>query len=217
MERFWDDVLLDTDNHQRSLQMLTFTDKAREMVLAFMDQSGEDRRALRINLTGGSPVAPSFELTLAENSDRGEEDVEIDAGGFMVVFDPGSADQLEGATVDFVNRINESGFEIISATASLPTASLSSVPKGALAEKVRLILDEQVNPSIASHGGQINLVDVKGTEVFMEMTGGCQGCAASRMTLRQGVERMIRQHVPEVTEIHDVTDHDAGENPYFTD
>jgi len=74
-----------------------------------------------------------------------------------------------------------------------------------------------VNPSIASHGGQINLVDVKGTEVFMEMTGGCQGCAASQMTLRQGVENMIQQHVPEVTEIHDVTDHDAGENPYFSD
>ena len=196
--------------------MLTFTDKAREMVLTFMDQSDEDHRALRIHVTGGSPVAPSFELTLAENSDRGEEDVEIDAGGFVVVFDPGSADKLEGATVDFVNRVNESGFEIIPATASLPAASLSSVPKGVLAEKVRLILDEQVNPSIASHGGQINLVDVKGTEVFMEMTGGCQGCAASRMTLRQGVERMIREHVPEVTEIHDVTDHDAGENPYFS-
>ena len=197
--------------------MLTFTDKAREMVLTFMDQSGEDHRALRINVTGGSPVAPFFELTLAENSDRGEEDVEVDAGGFMVVFDSGSADKLEGATVDFVNRINGSGFEIIPATASLPTPSLGSGPKGELAEKVQLILDEQVNPSIASHGGQINLVDVKGTEVFMEMTGGCQGCAASQMTLRQGVERTIRQHVPEVTEIHDVTDHAAGDNPYFSD
>ena len=196
--------------------MLTFTDKAREMVLTFMDQSGEDHCALRIHVTGGSPVAPSFELTLVEDSDRGEEDVEVDAGGFVVVVDPGSAETLEGATVDFATRVNESGFEIIPASAPLPTASLSTVPKGALADKVQLILDEQVNPSIASHGGQINLVEVKGTEVFMEMTGGCQGCAASRMTLRQGVERMIREHVPEVTEIHDVTDHDAGENPYFS-
>ncbi len=196
--------------------MLTFTDKAREMVLTFMDQSGEDHRALRIQATGGSPVAPSFELTLVKDSDRGKEDLEVDAGGFVVVVDPGSAEKLEGATVDFATRVNESGFEIIPASAPLPTASLSSVPKSALADKVQLILDEQVNPSIASHGGQINLVEVKGTEVFMEMTGGCQGCAASRMTLRQGVERMIREHVPEVTEIHDVTDHDAGENPYFS-
>tara|TARA_B100001123_G_scaffold14181_3_gene16149 strand:+ start:7881 stop:8474 length:594 start_codon:yes stop_codon:yes gene_type:complete len=197
--------------------MLTFTDKAREMVLTFMDQSGEDQRALRIHVTGGSPVAPSFELTLAENSDRGEEDVEVDAGGFMVVFDQSSADKLKGATVDFTNRVNGSGFEITPPTASLPTPSSGSVPQDELAEKVQSILDEQVNPSIAAHGGKINLVEVKGTEVFMEMTGGCQGCAASQMTLRQGVERAIRQHVPEVTEIHDVTDHAAGDNPYFRD
>ena len=135
----------------------------------------------------------------------------------MVVFDQSSAGKLEGATVDFTNRVNGSGFEITPATASLPTPSPGGVPKGELAEKIQSILDEQVNPSIASHGGKINLVDVKGTEVFMEMTGGCQGCAASQMTLRQGVERMIRQHVPEVTEIHDVTDHAAGDNPYFSD
>ena len=196
--------------------MLTFTDKAREMVLTFMDQSGEDHRALRIHVSGGSPVAPSFELTLVKDSNRGKEDLEVDAGGFVVVVDPGSAEKLEGATVDFATRVNESGFEIIPAAAALTPTSLGSVTKGALAHKVQLILDEQVNPSIASHGGQINLVEVKGTEVFMEMTGGCQGCAASRMTLRQGVERMIREHVPEVTEIHDVTDHDAGENPYFS-
>jgi Fe-S cluster biogenesis protein NfuA len=77
------------------------------------------------------------------------------------------------------------------------------------------ILEEQVNPAIAAHGGRIELRDVKGTEIYMEMTGGCQGCAMSRMTLRQGVERTIRQAIPEITAIHDVTDHHAGENPYF--
>ncbi len=196
--------------------MLTFTDKAREMVLSFMDQSGEDLRALRIQTSEGSPMAPSFELTLVGGSERGEEDLEVDEGDFVVVVDPDSALKLEGATVDFVDRVNGSGFEIIPSTASISAASSSGVAKGGLAEKVQLILDEQVNPSIAGHGGQINLVDVKGTEVFMEMTGGCQGCAMSRMTLRQGVERMIQQHIPEVTMIHDVTDHAAGESPYFS-
>ena len=196
--------------------MLTFTDKAREMVLTFMDQSGEELRALRIHMSGGSPVAPSFELTLVEGSERGEEDLEVDAGDFVVVVDRDSAEKLEGATVDFVNRVNGSGFEIIPATPSMAAGSPSNVAKGELAERVRLILNEQVNPAIAGHGGQINLVDVKGTEVFMEMTGGCQGCAMSRMTLQQGVERMIRQHIPEVTVIHDVTDHAAGESPYFS-
>ena len=62
---------------------------------------------------------------------------------------------------------------------------------------------------------RINLVDVQDTEIYIEMAGGCQGCAMSRMTLRQGVERMVAQAVPEVTAIHDVTDHSGGENPYF--
>ncbi len=196
--------------------MMTFTDRAREMVLTFMDQGGEDLRALRIQVTGGSPVAPSFELTLVEDSDRVEQDLEIDAGEFVVVVDPDSAQKLDGATVDFVNRVNGSGFEIIPASSTVAAPPSDGVPKGKLASKVQLILDEQVNPAIASHGGQINLVEVKGTDVFMEMTGGCQGCAMSRMTLRQGVERMIREHIPEVTEIHDVTDHTAGANPYFS-
>ena len=197
--------------------MLNFTDRARDMVLSFMDQSGEDICALRIHFSGGSPVAPSFELTLIEQSDRADEDLEIDAESFTVVVDPGSAEKLDGATVDFVNRVNGSGFEIIPAVPSMAAALAHATPKGELADKVQLILDDQVNPAIAGHGGQINLVDVQGSEVFMEMTGGCQGCTMSRMTLRQGVERMIREHLPEVTLIHDVTDHSAGENPFFSE
>ena len=77
------------------------------------------------------------------------------------------------------------------------------------------MLDSQVNPTIAAHGGKIELGDVRDTEIYLEMSGGCQGCAMSRMTLRQGVERMLRQSVPEITAVHDVTDHASGVNPYF--
>jgi Fe/S biogenesis protein NfuA len=192
--------------------MVTFTDRAREMVLNFLEQSDGELHALRILVNGGSPVAPTFELTLVGEEDRTPDDLEVDGGGFRVLVDPSSADRLEGAEVDFVERVNERGFEVTPRPVEVPTEG----PSGALAEKVRSILDQQVNPAIASHGGKILLVDVKETEVFMEMTGGCQGCAMSRMTLRQGVERMIRQAIPEVTAIHDVTDHSQGENPYFT-
>jgi Fe/S biogenesis protein NfuA len=192
--------------------MLTFTDKAREMVRSFMSQSEGELGALRIHVTGGSPVAPSFELTLVDSEDRRPDDVEVDGGGFTVLVDPDSAERLDGARVDFVQRVNESGFEITPVVAQ----NGGRPPSGPIAERVREVLDQQVNPAVASHGGAIVLVDVKDTEVYMEMTGGCQGCAMSRMTLRQGVERMIRQAVPEVTAIHDVTDHSAGDSPYFT-
>jgi Fe/S biogenesis protein NfuA len=192
--------------------MLNFTEKARDMVRAYMEQSEGELQALRIHVTGGSPVAPSFDLSLVGPDDRRPDDVEVDAGGFPVLLDPSSAERLDGAQVDFVQGVNESGFEI---TPVVTHTTGADAPRGAIADKVQAVLDQQVNPGIASHGGQIVLVDVQDTEVFMEMTGGCQGCAMSRMTLRQGVERMIRQAVPEVTVIHDVTDHAAGENPYF--
>ncbi len=193
--------------------MLTFTDRAQEMVLNFMGR-GEDgeAQALRVLANGGSPVAPQFELTLVESQDRTSEDLEMDGGGFRVFVDPESAKRLEGATVDFVQRVNGAGFEVLP-----PKPQVSGEPPtGELAVKIQAILDQQVNPQIAAHGGRIDLVDVQETEIFMEMSGGCQGCAMSRMTLRQGVERMIREAAPEVTAIHDVTDHAAGENPYFT-
>lgn len=192
--------------------MLSFTDRARDMVRAFLDQSEGELHALRIQVNGGSPLAPSFEMTLVGGEDRDPEDVEMDGGGFEVLLDPRSADRLEGATVDFVERVNETGFEIKPAAG----ANGAREPTGPIAERVKTVLDQQVNPAIASHGGRIDLVDVDGTEVYMEMSGGCQGCAMSRMTLRQGVEKMLRQAIPEVTEIHDVTDHASGENPYFS-
>lgn len=191
--------------------MLTFTDRAQEMVRNFISQSDGELRSLRIQIEGGSPLAPAFELTLVATADRDPDDLSVDGGGFEVFIDPRSAERLEGATVDFVERVNERGFEI----RPVAGANGAAAPTGELAERVQAVLEQQVNPQIASHGGRIDLVGVEGTEVLMEMSGGCQGCAMSRMTLRQGVERMIREAIPEVTAIHDVTDHSAGDNPYF--
>ena len=89
------------------------------------------------------------------------------------------------------------------------------IPTGPIADRVRDVLETQVNPAIAAHGGMISLVDVEETDVYVEMSGGCQGCSLSRMTLRQGVERMLREAVPELTAVHDVTDHASGDNPYL--
>ena len=81
--------------------------------------------------------------------------------------------------------------------------------------RVQEILDAKINPAIASHGGVISLIDVKANTVYLQMSGGCQGCASSTATLRLGVEAAIRDAVPEVGEILDTTDHAAGRNPYY--
>ena len=194
---------------------LTFTDKARDMVTSFMDVDEDGLQALRIAVEG-SPFAPNYELTLVEAEARSASDVEVDAGAFTVLVDEASVKRLDGARVDFVETIQESGFQITPDPDAVKDAMDEAGAGGELAERVTEVLDAEINPAIAAHGGVINLVDVQGTEIFIEMAGGCQGCAMSRMTLRQGVERMVSQSVPEVTAIHDVTDHASGDNPYFT-
>ena len=198
--------------------MVTFSDRARDMVLSFLNGEDDGLEALRIQATGDSPLASRYELTLVGAEDIASEDLRIDAGGFVVVVAPDSVAAVQGATVDFVERVNESGFEVrpAGAPAAASSPSEATPPSGELAERIRSILDERINPAVAMHGGAIELADVQGTEVFIEMTGGCQGCAMSRLTLRQGVERMLRDEIPEISAVHDATDHAGGENPYYT-
>ena len=198
--------------------MLTFTDRATEVVRAFLDQSSGELEALRISAQPGSPVAPRFELTLISKDEREDGEMEIEGPGFPVVFKLGDSGRLEGATVDFVERVNESGFEVKTVGQDKEPATTprtAGEPQGDIADRVRAVLDSQVNPAIAAHGGMISLVDVQDTEISVQMSGGCQGCALSRMTLRQGVEKMLRQSIPELTAVHDVTDHASGESPFF--
>lgn len=82
-------------------------------------------------------------------------------------------------------------------------------------EAIAELLEEQINPALASHGGFVRLVKIEGRDVHVEMGGGCQGCAASKATLKYGVENAIRRVAPQVRQIIDVTDHAAGTNPYY--
>ncbi len=192
--------------------MITLTDGALEVVRSSMDKSDGEFTALRISISGGTPLSPDFELTLVGPDDIRETEQKVGVGDLTIVIEEESVPRLEGATVDFIQRVNESGFEV-----SLADTARAAAPalEGPFAERVKMVLDTEINPAIASHGGSITLVGVEDTEIYLEMGGGCQGCAMSRMTLRQGVERMVRQSVPEVTVIHDVTDHSSGENPFF--
>ncbi len=82
--------------------------------------------------------------------------------------------------------------------------------------KIQKVLDQEINPGVASHGGRIELVDYMNKHVYIQMLGGCQGCASSTATLKQGVERILLGHFGEdIAGIVDVTDHEAGENPYY--
>ena len=82
-------------------------------------------------------------------------------------------------------------------------------------DEVEKIIASRINPGVSAHGGKVELVDVKGTSVYLRLSGGCQGCGAANVTLKQGIEKAIRAKMPEVTEVIDVTDHASGRNPFY--
>jgi len=84
-----------------------------------------------------------------------------------------------------------------------------------LRKKLETLFHEHINPAVAQHGGHVEIVDVRGSAVYISFSGGCQGCAASSVTLKQGIEKMVFEQVPEITEVLDITDHAAGTNPYY--
>ena len=96
-----------------------------------------------------------------------------------------------------------------------PAAGAGSATDDALYERVANLFDREVNPMVARHGGRVELIDVQDAVVMVRMAGGCQGCGMADVTLRQGIEAMLQQHVPEVRGVVDITDHTAGSNPYF--
>ncbi len=81
--------------------------------------------------------------------------------------------------------------------------------------KVEEIFRTQINPAVAAHGGQVDLLDVKDNKIYLKMGGGCQGCGMADVTLRQGIEVAILEQIPQIAEILDVTDHGSGTNPYY--
>jgi Fe/S biogenesis protein NfuA len=85
-----------------------------------------------------------------------------------------------------------------------------------LKSRVQELIDSMINPAVAGHGGWVELLDVKDSKVYLQMGGGCQGCGAADITLKAGIERLLKEEIPEIEEVLDATDHASGSNPYYT-
>ncbi|CAA9573433.1 MAG: [4Fe-4S] cluster carrier protein NfuA [uncultured Truepera sp.] len=182
--------------------MIHFTQIAQERVLRFLElQSGQGVTALRVAGTKSEQ-----KLWLVKADDRRDEDYVLTEDGFEVFLDPMSAKQLDGATVDFIEDVMQSGFRVF-----WPSPKWDDP----IAQRVQETLDKQVNPGVASHGGHVALTKVEGDAAYVRLGGGCQGCGAADVTLRQGIEEAITRAVPEIRRVLDATDHAAGTNPYY--
>ncbi|MGH7370976.1 MAG: iron-sulfur cluster assembly accessory protein [Candidatus Methylomirabilales bacterium] len=186
--------------------MLTITDAAKKKVLAILEGEEQKDLALRVAIRGRGPGGFRYELQFVGAGERGAEDTVVKAGGFDVLVDPDSAPNLKGATVDFLDGVTESGFKIDNPN------PLWTDPK---AQAVQEAIDSQINPGVASHGGHVALLDVKDDIAYIALGGGCQGCGMADVTLKQGIEVLLKEAVPEIRQVIDTTDHAAGKNPYY--
>jgi len=203
--------------------VLTITPEARATVLEVLANEAEsDTLALWLEISGEADGAYAYDMYFQAIGDAGEGDVVQPDAQLPVVVPSTSVGKLQGASLDFVTDASgEGGLVVINPnTPTAPTlAGLASIPEIDLSDpfaaRVVSVLEEQVNPSIASHGGRADLVAVEELSVYLRLSGGCQGCGMAKATLSQGIEVILREAIPEIANVVDVTDHADGTNPYY--
>jgi Fe/S biogenesis protein NfuA len=198
--------------------VLTVTEPARDKILELRAQEeAPDTLGLRIEVTGVQGVEYTYDLTFdpVADADVAAGDLIETQGELPVIIPVDSLDALKGATLDLPSSTSN-GLVLRNPNRPDPLSGAHIELSGTTDEKVRQLLDGQINPALAMHGGFAALDRVEGDVVYVTMGGGCQGCAVSAMTLREGIARSIKEAIPEVTEVVDTTDHAMGENPYYT-
>ncbi len=199
---------------------LTVSETALATVLEV--RAGEDDpggTALRVAITGSNMTDFVYALDLVAIAEAADDDVvytQGEHGELSVIVPAGSVEQMTGAVLDVPSNGAAGGLVIKNPNTPDPLAGLDLDLTGELPDKVTAVLDQAVNPALASHGGFAQLVGVDDTVVYVTMGGGCQGCAASAMTLRDGIKTMLMDSLPEITDVVDATDHSAGENPFYS-
>jgi Fe/S biogenesis protein NfuA len=198
--------------------VLIVTAPAQEKILELRSQEDEPQTlGLRIEVTGVQGVEYTYDLTFdpVAEADEAAGDLVEAAGDLPVIIPVDSIDSLRGATLDLPSSGAQQGLVLRNPNRPDPLSGMHIELAGTTEEKVHQLLDGQINPALAMHGGYAALDRVEDDKVFVTMGGGCQGCAVSAMTLREGIARSIKEAIPEVSEVVDITDHALGENPYY--
>ena len=197
--------------------IITISDEALEQILALRDQENVPELHLGLRIAGVGADGFQYETAFLRGDDVDPEHHVEEHGGLPVAIPADSIDNLRGAELDLSSDPAAPGLVLRNPNPATPALE-GDAPielEGTVEERVTQLLDQHINPAIASHGGRASLSGVDGETAYLELGGGCQGCGLAAMTLRQGIETAILHNIPEITEVVDVTDHTAGENPFY--
>ncbi len=192
--------------------MISVSENAANHFEKLIEQQDIPGLGLRLKaLNAGLPSA-DVELTFCEPDELEEDDHQQHCNSFLIYIDQQSYAWLEDATIDFTAE-STGGQLSIKAPGLKGHSPASDAP---LTERVQWLLDTEINPQIASHGGRVGLIEITSDQiVVLQFGGGCQGCGQASVTLQDGIEKNLLEKFPEIKGVKDVTDHEAGENPYY--
>ena len=183
---------------------MSITDPAVKQINDEM-QKVDTLKGVQVIVQATSPLKANYQLELVESPLKGS--IQFEVAGITVFSERKNVSYLEGTIIE----INEEG----DLEARNPQLSISKI-SGSLEDQIQLMLDEQVNPMLASHGGNVMLEGIKDSAAYVRFGGGCQGCSQIDTTVKQGVEVMLKEAIPELVGVFDITDHSEGESPFFT-
>lgn len=195
-----------------SEQLISITESAKEYLRDLIEKQGNPGMGVRIFVE--RPGTPHAECCMAycPPGEQEENDVRFDYEGFHAWVEGKSVRYLEDASIDF--KKDSMGGQL---TFRAPKSRVPDIgPEATLEERINHVLYAEINPSLASHGGNVQLLELTDENVaILEFGGGCQGCSAVDMTLKSGVEKTLKERIPELSAVRDKTDHSVRDNAYF--
>ena len=192
--------------------MIDITEAAQNYFLRLIEQQDDEELALRLSVNQAGTPGASCDLQFCPSGHSMPDDHEQEYSGFSLYVAKASEQWLDKAQIDFEE--DSTGGQL---TIKAPGIKGSEPSKEAsLEDRVGWLLETEVNPSLASHGGRVALVEItEKKEVILQFGGGCHGCGMADVTLKQGIEQTLTRNIPEITGVLDATDHQSGTNPYY--
>jgi Fe/S biogenesis protein NfuA len=192
--------------------MIDISERAQGHFARLLTQQGIEGLGILVRVTSPGTPAAACELEFCEPADLlGDEEV-VHCTGFDLHVQRDSVSWMQGATMDF-EPTNTGG--LLNIRAPKIKGDIPG-PDAGLVARVRYVLASEVNPKLAAHSGEVKLVSIEAdATVVLQFGGGCHGCGMVDVTLKQGVEKTLREHIPEIAAVRDATDHSTGKKPYY--
>ena len=190
---------------------ITITDSAQTYLNGLLEKQNVEGMGVRLFVSQPGTMNAETCLAYCRPGEEKPEDERVTCDGFTTYLDQPSLPYLDEAVVDYV--ADKLGGQL---TIKAPKAKQPAVAfDGPIEQQIVEILTGEVNPGLAAHGGEVRLIRLEEDVAILQFGGGCQGCSAVDMTLKDGVEKTLMNRIPDLKGVRDVTDHNQRENAYY--